>query len=177
MRLLRYRGWLLEWLGCCLVRVLKKMAPVFLACRLLLSCLLVWLSVLSLNCCTLLIYDRQALLDIRNSVTFTNSYTSDVDCSFDNTNESFRMVIPDCIRRWPLNIPRRKRRRKRGNRGGYIVKLKAHLRAGFLSDPSYESLYGGSATWRWLRPVLPCTRVLFLVPVSTELASALDDGE
>ncbi len=31
----------------------------------------------------------------------------------------------------------------------------AHLRAGFLSDPSYESLYGGSATWRWLRPVLP----------------------
>ncbi len=143
---------------------LTSLAPVYLACRLLLSCLLVWLSALSLNCCTLLIYDRQALLDIRNSVvdTFTNSYTSDVDCSFDNTNESFRMVIPDCIRRWPLNIPRRKRRRKRGNRGGYIVKLKAHLWTGFLSDPSHESFYGGSATWRpldltyrWLRPVLP----------------------
>ncbi len=94
--------------------------------------------------------------------TFTNSNTSDVDCSFDNTNESFQMVIPIYICRWPLNIPRRKRRRKRGNRGGYIVKLKAHLRAGFLSDPSYESFYGGSATcrpldliYRWLRPVLP----------------------
>ncbi len=142
-----------------------KMVPVYLAYRLLLSCLLVWLSALSLNCCTLLVYDRQALLNIRNSVVdiLTNSHTSDVDCSFfDNTNESFRIVIPDCIHRWSLNIPRRKRRRKQGNRGGYIVKLKTHLRAGFLSDPSYESFYGGSATWRpldliyrWLRPVLP----------------------
>lgn len=141
------------------------MVPVYLACRLLLSCLLVWLSALSLNCCTLLVYDRQALLGFRNSVvdTLTNSNTSDVDCSFfDKPYESFRMVIPDCIHRWSLNIPRSKRRRKQGNRGGYIVKLKAHLLAGFLSDPSYESFYGGSATWRplnliyrLLRPVLP----------------------
>ena len=145
------------------------MAPVYVACRLLLSCLFVWLSALSLNCCSLLIYDRRALLDIRNSVadTLINSYTSDVDCSCDNTNEFFQMVIPDCIRRWPLNIPRRKRRRKRGSRGGYLVKLKARLRAGSLVDPTYES--GGSAIWRpldliyrWLRPVLP----LHLSPVS-----------
>ncbi|KAF4109215.1 hypothetical protein G5714_010288 [Onychostoma macrolepis] len=106
--------------------------------------------------------DLGALLDIRNSIvdTFTNSYTPDMDCSFGNTKEPFRMVIPECIRRWPLNISRRKRRRKRGNRGGYIVRLKAQLRAGFLSD--YESFYGVSATWRplgltyrWLCPVLP----------------------
>ncbi|XDV53579.1 hypothetical protein PO909_022050 [Leuciscus waleckii] len=75
--------------------------------------------------------------------------------------------VGDCIRRWPLNIPRRKRRRKRGNRGGYLVKLKARLRAGSLLDPINES--GGSAIWRpldliyqWLRPVLP----LHLSPVS-----------
>lgn len=61
------------------------MAPVYLACRLLLLCLLVWLVAPSLNWYTLLIDDHQALLDIRNSVvdTFMNSYTLDVDCSFD----------------------------------------------------------------------------------------------
>ncbi|ROJ27419.1 NLR family CARD domain-containing protein 3 [Anabarilius grahami] len=103
-----------------------------------------------LSCYTLLTYDRQALLDIRNSVasSFTNSYTLDVDCSFNKTDESFTSAVPGHIRRWPLSFPRRKRRRKRGNRGGYFVKLKAHLRAGFLSDHSHESLYGGSATWR-----------------------------
>ncbi|ROI70169.1 Tripartite motif-containing protein 16 [Anabarilius grahami] len=140
------------------------MAPVCWACRLSLLWLLFWLSALFLNCYSLLTYDRQALLDIRNSVasSFTNSYTLDVDCSFNKTDESFTSAVPGHIRRWPLSIPRRKRRRKRGNRGGYIVKLKAHLRAGFLSDHSHESLYGGSATWRprdvayrWLRHVLP----------------------
>uniref|UniRef100_A0A8C2BTF1 Reverse transcriptase domain-containing protein n=1 Tax=Cyprinus carpio TaxID=7962 RepID=A0A8C2BTF1_CYPCA len=140
------------------------MAPVYWACRLSLLWLLVWLSALFLNCYTLLIYDRQALLDIRNSVatSFTKSYTLDVDCSFNKTDESFTSAIPGHIRRWPLNIPRRKQRRKRGNRGGYIVKLKAHLWAGSLSDPSHESHYGGSTTWRlldvaswWLCHVLP----------------------
>ncbi len=154
---------------------------------LLLSYLLDWLFALHLNYYTLLIYDHQALLDIRNSVVdkFTNSYILDVDCSFDNMNESFRTIIPDCICWWPLNIlSTRKRRRKRGNRGWYIVKLKAHLWAGFFSDPSYELFHGGSTTWRllvlayqWLCPVLSQHRVLFIMPVSTESTLAPDNGE
>ncbi len=140
------------------------MAPVCSACCLLLLCVIVWLFALSQNCCTLLIYDRQTLFDIRNSVvdTFTISYSLDADCLFEKMHESFRTVIPDCILRCPLNILRRKRRRKQGNHGGYIVKLKAHLRTRFLSDPSHELFDGGSTTWRpldfayrWLRPVLP----------------------
>lgn len=123
------------------------MAPVYWASRLSLLWLLVWLSALFLNCYTLLIYNRQALLDIRNSVATSFTNTLDVHCSFNKTDEPFTLAIPGHIRRWPLNIPRKKRRRKRGNRGGYFAKLKAHLRAGLLLYPSHESFYGGSTTW------------------------------
>ncbi|GAA6081061.1 uncharacterized protein LOC109099391 [Tachysurus ichikawai] len=120
------------------------MAPVCWARRLSLSCLCVWLPALFLNCYSLLTYDRQALLDIRNSVakSLTNQNTSELDCFFNYAYESIKPPLPECFCRWPLNITRRKRRRKRGNCGGYIVKLKAHLRVNFLVDPSYEPMYG-----------------------------------
>lgn len=78
------------------------------------------------------------------------------------------MDILDCVYRWPPNVLRRKRRRKRGNHGGFIVKLKAYRRAGFLSVPPRASFCGGSTIWRppdrvyqWLHPVFP----LHLSPV------------
>ncbi|KAL1248506.1 hypothetical protein QQF64_021824 [Cirrhinus molitorella] len=142
--------------------------PVFSACHLLLSCLFVWLFALTLNCCMLFIYECQALLDVHYSVVdaSTNCYLTEVGCFGDQTHES---LIPDCIRRWPFNFSQRKRRRKRCNRAGRIVKLKALLRAGFPPDPSQVSLHGGSFTRRplipanrWLRPVL----ARYLSPVS-----------
>ncbi len=82
--------------------------------------------------------------------------------SVNKQHGSFIMDIPECIRCWPLNNLWRKRRRKRGSRGGLMIKLKARLQTGCISSPFLEPLYGGSVVWhlldqahRWLRPVLP----------------------
>lgn len=129
------------------------------ACHRLLPCLLVWLFVWYSNCGALVVYDRQSLLDIQS--TFLNFHKSDVECVFNKPYGSFTMDIPECIRCWPLNNPRKKRRRKRGSWGGCTIKLKARLHAGCISRPFCEPLYGDSVVWRlldqahrWLRPVL-----------------------
>ncbi len=156
------------------------MEPVRLAGRLLLSCLFVWMFAWLPNCCTLLVYDRQSLLDIRTS--FMDICKPDVQCVFNQTHRSFPTDIPECIRQWPLNITRRKRRRKRGCRGGFIVKLKAHLQAGLSLNPSPVSFNGGSVAWRprdlayrWLRPVLPLCRLLSPGMASHGLASIVNE--
>lgn len=106
------------------------MAPVCLAGRLLLSGLLTWLFVFPQNYCTLLTYDRQALLDIRKAVVVSspNFLPSDLVYPFYNFQEPFQSAPPRDIRHWPLNISRRKQRRKRGNRAG--LHRKAGPRAG-----------------------------------------------
>lgn len=103
---------------------------------------------------------RTKLLDIQS--TFFNFQKLDVECVFNKPHGSFTTDIPECIHRWPLNNLRRKRRRKRGSRGGLMIKLKACLHAGCISSPFLKPLYGGSVIWRlldqahwWLRPVLP----------------------
>ncbi|KAI2646502.1 Magnesium transport protein CorA [Labeo rohita] len=111
------------------------------ACRLLLSCLIVWLLAWYSNCGALVVYDRQ--LDIRS--TLFNFHKSDVECVFNKQHESLITDIPDCIRRWPLNNLRRKRRRKRGCQGGLAIKLKARLPV------------SRAATWRLCVSWIRCT--------------------
>ncbi|KAI7800360.1 putative NACHT [Triplophysa rosa] len=133
------------------------MAPVLLACRLLLLILGLWMAVWPLKCDALFSYTRQSFLDIR--ALFVDSYNkSDMEHVVNQTHGEFFMDIPACIRRLPLITARRKRRRKRGCRGG----LKAHLRAGSWLGPSKESFCRRSADWRplgrpyrWLVSLLP----------------------
>lgn len=90
------------------------MAPV-LASRLpLLLCLLHLLFLLPTNCYALLFYDRQTLLDIRISVLASSK--TDAVCFINEPYGSFPSDIQDCLRPWPLDFTRRKRRRKRGKR-------------------------------------------------------------
>lgn len=63
------------------------MAPVCLACHLMLSCLFVWMFSWISNCCALLVYNRQPLLDI--STSFMDVYKSDVEHVFNNAHGSF----------------------------------------------------------------------------------------
>lgn len=46
--------------------------------------------------------------------------------------------------------------RKRWNRGGFTVKLKAHLQAGFLHGCSLGSIHGGPVAWRPLDSASTC---------------------
>lgn len=133
------------------------MAPVCLACRLQLSCFLLFLSDVSFTCCTRLVYARQALLDIRISVgdSFANSHTVDVECPLHKPYEPPRTIFLHDICRWPLNTVRRKRRRKRGSRGGYMTKLKAYLQADISFGRRSVAWHPRDAVYRCLRPVFP----------------------
>ncbi len=123
-----------------------KMAPVYVACRLasLLLCVVsVFLSVS--NCYSPLVYDRQLLLDIKDSVVTT--YNSELASSVVRSQScfpNFILDIPDYLRRWHPDISRRKRRRRRGKRGGVAVKLKMELRTGRVS-----SFFHMNAELRW----------------------------
>lgn len=68
------------------------------------------------------------------------------------------MSIPGYLRRWPCSLPGNRRRRKRGRRGGFAVKLKhflAQRRESRLSlDIPVKGLAGDfSIRWRSLDPV------------------------
>lgn len=102
----------------------KKMAPLWLACSLSLILLLNSL----LTCYALLTYDRQTLLNIRTSIPAGKKAA--VDRFSYEPHGSVPLDIPICIRRWPLDLARIKRRRKRGKRAGISIRWKAHLRAG-----------------------------------------------
>ncbi len=144
---------------------LMMMAPVYVACRLtsLLLCVVsVFLSMS--NCYSPLVYHRQLLLDIKDSVVTT--YNSELASSVVRSQSCFPnyiLDIPDYLRRWHPVISRRKRRRRRGKRGGVAVKLKMELRTGHVSSffRMTQNLGGGRcAVWRsldlpapWLRPI------------------------
>ncbi|GAA6086253.1 uncharacterized protein LOC109099391 [Tachysurus ichikawai] len=138
------------------------MAPVCWVRHLSLSCLCVWLPALFLNCYSLITFDYQALLDIRNSVakSLTNQNTSELDCFFNYAYESIKPPLPECFCRWPLNITRRKRRRKQGN---------------LLTNLCMAAMRFG-ARWICHTGLHPCIRALIFtvlaVPVSTELVLA-----
>ncbi|MGL4932751.1 MAG: endonuclease/exonuclease/phosphatase family protein, partial [Aeromonas sp.] len=83
----------------------------------------------------------------------------------DTPHRSIIQDIPDFLRRWPLDITPRKRRRRCGKRGGVIIRLKSYLRAGF--SPGSCPLPRTTDYWRsvfrylpvrssrWLRYILP----------------------
>lgn len=138
------------------------MAPVCLACRLQLSCFLLFLSEVSFTCCTRLVYARQALLDIRISVGdsyanfhYANFHTVDVECPLHKPYEPPQTIFLHDICRWPLNTVRRKRRRKRGCRGGYMTKLKAYLQADISFGRRSVAWHLRDVVYRCIRPVFP----------------------
>ncbi|ROI15199.1 hypothetical protein DPX16_8998 [Anabarilius grahami] len=126
------------------------MAPVKVACRLSLSIMSsMWLLICTLlpfNYVESLVYDRQTLLDIRKS--YMDVFEAKIEIFADYTQGSILRDIPDFLRRQPLDIIQRKRRRRRGKRGGVVVRLKIHLSAGL--PLSFTQLHSGSELLRGL---------------------------
>ncbi|ROL45339.1 hypothetical protein DPX16_3671 [Anabarilius grahami] len=141
------------------------MAPMFEACRLaslLFFIISVFLSVS--NCYSPLVYDRQLLLDIRD--TFMATYNSELGSSVAGSQSCFPNLvldIPDYLRRWPHDVSRKKRCRRRGKRGGAAVNLKMEFSASRFSISVMRNPGSGRyADWRrldpparWLRPIIP----------------------
>lgn len=147
-----------------------KMAPLCLASRLPPLCVLLLLSILShfaQNVSPLLVYDRQTLLNIRNYVVKPSI------CGFSGQSKMplpFLSSVPSYLWRVPCLLPAinhyRKRSRRRGRRGGRLVRLRAYLTLSSASDPrcftELSRKYDGYVVkcsleycYRWLRPVVP----------------------
>ncbi|CAM4569745.1 unnamed protein product [Leuciscus chuanchicus] len=146
------------------------MAPVYVACRLmslLLCAIFVLLS--TSNCYSLLVYDRQLLLDIRDS--FVAKYNPELKSSVagsQSCSPNSTWDIPEYLSNWPHGVPRRKRRRRRGKRGGVAVKLKMALHTGraarassFVSMTTWNLGVGRCAGWRLLDPPARWLRTIF----------------
>lgn len=139
------------------------MAPVSACCLLLFLSLLLLFSLWPPNCCALLFYDRQTLLDIRSSV--LSSGKADAECFLNEPHGSPPSDIPECLLRWHVDFTRKKRRKKRGKRAGSSARQRAYLRAGcgFVPlDLARGSMCGARTVWRpsdfscrCLRPILP----------------------
>lgn len=146
----------------------SKMAPVCLAGRQ--SRLLSLLFVIALFLCVccwdvsaLFAYDHQALLNIRvsdESLTLLKHELGDQTASL----PPLLADIPSYLRRSPCAPPRKKRQRRRGKRGGVLVKVKAYLSLSCAADPRllrggfcYSSAVRRSIQLRgpWLRIVIP----------------------
>lgn len=88
-----------------------------------------WLCFLTgLNYVETLTYDHQSLLDIHSRCMVVSE--TNLGKFMDIPHRSILWDIPDFLRRWPLDIIPRKRRRRHGKRGGVIIRLKSYLRAG-----------------------------------------------
>ncbi|XP_056586108.1 uncharacterized protein LOC130407337 isoform X1 [Triplophysa dalaica] len=144
------------------------MAPVSTACRLSPCCLLNLLLAIALFICiccrdvsALLFYDRQTLYNIGD---FNNTLSGRHVLEYQHTTNPppFLADIPAFLHRLPCVIPRKKRWRRRGKRGGVLVRFKAYLvsssvgvvcpRDGVSVSVARLSL---DVRGRWLRPVFP----------------------
>ena len=121
-----------------------------------LSTIWILLALICKSVSALLVYDRQTLLDIRASHTLCKGQNTCEDYS----DHPFLSDIPEYLRRAPLDLvcPRR-RPRKRGKRGGALVRRRAFLRArrGSSQEGSVY-LSGGlppcpTQRQRWIYPV------------------------
>lgn len=152
------------------------MAHVYMASHLLLSptfsvlscCWLFICFLTSLNQVETLTYDCQSLLDSRSCcmVVSETNLGKFVDIPYRTIIRDF----PDFLRRWPLDIIPRKHRRRRGKRGGLIIRVKSYLRAGI--PPSLCPLPRTTdychfvfrhlpvQSSRWLRYTMPAPRGL-----------------
>lgn len=116
----------------------------------------------------LLVYDRLTLLNIRKSLEKLPI------CGFAGHSKRlppYLESIPPYLWRPSCWLPRNSRRRKRGKRGGVLIKLKMSL-ASSLHDPcrlpagpftdysGYDLRSSTEYRYRWLRPVLRDTGVL-----------------
>lgn len=127
------------------------MAPVSVACRLSLQTVVVFLLFLSLivpSANSLLVYDRQTLLNIRYLCEYRERVSEDGQKTF---YSSPLLNIPAYLHRLPIPSTRR-RRRYRGRRSGRLLKLKASLACSTVAG------YTGSAfcrfiSWRFLDPI------------------------
>lgn len=103
------------------------MAPLCLACHLpLLGLLLFYLCLLLVtrSVSMLRVYDRLTLLNIRQSLEKLPIGGSD---GHSKSPPPFLASIPSFLRHPSCRLPHRSRRRRRGKRGGVLVRLKTHL--------------------------------------------------
>ncbi|ROL41604.1 hypothetical protein DPX16_22947 [Anabarilius grahami] len=143
------------------------MAPLYMVRRpRLLSLLLIFVFLLFVihDVSSLLVYNRMMLLKIRDTV---NNLPQCAKNRHSNTPPPLLASVPAYLWRPVCALPRNKRRRRRGKRGGLLVKLKAYL-ASLRVDYSGCSLNGIPRDftkfdlrrsleycYRWLRPALP----------------------
>ncbi len=124
------------------------MAPVSMACCLLFAIIL-FLCICCRDVSALFVYDRQMFYNIRASEdTLSGRY------GLGNHQTMglppFLADIPAFLRRPPCFIPRKKRWRRRGKRGGVLVRFKA-----YLVSVSHDGCYvpaacrGWCSPWRW----------------------------
>ena len=119
-------------------RPIGKMTPVCQVGRQLLQLLCVFLLLLTLVAHfvnTLLVYDRQTLLDLR----ITAKNLVKFDHYGRKTDPHFLSDIPTYLRRTLAPPPRRKRHRRQGKRSSCLVRLRAGLvrsdRGGYGAGP------------------------------------------
>ncbi|XP_049891926.1 uncharacterized protein LOC126384729 isoform X1 [Epinephelus moara] len=133
------------------------MAPACAAGRLSALLGLVFAVVFNIFCqdvSALLVYDRQALIDIKTSHEKLLMFDYG-----DRTSSPppFLASIPAYLCRSPVLWKRCSRRR--GKRGGVLVRIKAYLRAGLGTNPHRLSNGLSAACWcigiRWIRPIVP----------------------
>ena len=109
------------------------------------------------NVSALLVYDRQALLHLRPSLEFI-LLPKPTSGNHKSTLPPLLSDIPTYLRRVPCILPRRKRFRRRGKRGGALVHQKAYLT---FSSGTYPRIrcHGPPAARhlrdRWICPVFP----------------------
>ncbi len=94
------------------------------------------ISLLTQHVFTLIIYDSQVLLNIRDSIEVLSNTNLRLPYS-NNPPRLFLTTVPACQNRLPWNFHGRKRRRRRGKRGGIAVELNLSLS---LLSPSRRCL-------------------------------------
>lgn len=145
----------------------SKMAPLCLAGRLPLLCVLLLLLILShfaQNVSPLLVYDRQTLLNIRNSVVKPTICGSSGQSK---TPPPFLSSVPSHLWRVSCPLPTINRYRRRSRRGSRLVRLRrAYLIRSSAHDPhclteltweydGYVMRRSSEYCYRWLRPTVP----------------------
>ncbi len=138
------------------IRSSIKMTPACAACRLpALLCLLIVAILLCFFCqdsSALLIYDRQALLDIRASPKTLPNF----GLGYQSSGLPPHLAsIPAYLLRVPAVTLRRKRRRRRRKRAGVLVKLKILRRSTCWTDPRHPVRGSHLRCLRWIQPVVP----------------------
>ncbi len=148
------------------------MAPVYVACRLSALSWLLFMTVLATlfihDATSALIYDRHTLLNIRSSY---EKFFKEGRGELQLPTIKPQLIIPTWLKHepWP---PVEKKRRRRGKRGGKLVKLKAYLVSLPRSPCPVDALLwgwcGGRVLYRrsenvmprWVQPVEPAGPVV-----------------